>query len=131
MVLPVALLGCPPAPPAIDTGWGVADPVWADVEPIVADACVRCHHPDTRLAGGVDYSTARAVHSGRIGLVCTSVGEQVIDAFAASLSPIYDPSLPACHGFEPLSMPHGAQPRLSIDDQVTLARWVAIGAPEN
>jgi|GEM_PF-2959869 len=124
------LLGCPPSPPSIDTGWGEQHPTLADVTPIVESACLRCHHPDTRLAGGVDLSTSSAIVAGRIGLVCTSVGDDVIDAFSEHLAPLSGTSNVACFGHEPLSMPPGAQPRLSIDDQVTLARWVAHGAPE-
>lgn len=132
--LPLAFLpilaGCPPPAPAIDSGVGVSAPTFAEVAPIVEDSCLRCHHPAIRLAGGVDLSSSRAVVAGRIGLVCTSVGPEVIDAFADDLVPLSGTSTVPCDGHVPLSMPPGAQPRLTVDEQVTLARWVARGAPE-
>ncbi len=129
-VLMTALVGCAMSPPSIDTGWGEPNPTLADVTPIIEASCLRCHDPETRLAGGVDYSTSHAIVAGRIGLVCTAFGPEVIDAFAEHLAPLSGTSTVPCFGHEPLSMPPGAQPRLSIDDQVTLARWVAQGAPE-
>lgn len=131
LVVLLSAPGCPPPAPVIDTGWGERAPTLADVTPIVESACLRCHHPDTRLAGGVDLSTSSAIIAGRIGLVCTAVGPDVVAAFADDLVPLSGSSRVPCDGDTPLSMPPGAQPRLSIDDQVTLARWVALGAPED
>lgn len=123
-------LACGP-PAALDSGLGAGEPTYvADVAPILASHCTRCHHPETRLAGGVDLSTHRAARSSRVSTVCTAVGPEVVDAFADHLHPLGGTAARPCQGMAVGSMPPGAQPRLSLDDQMTLARWAAQGAPE-
>ncbi len=131
VALGLTLSGCALGPGDLDTAWGVAEPTYVDdVAPIVEAHCTRCHSPATRLAGGVDLSEYRSVRSARVTSVCTAVGQGVVDEFADHLHTLGGTSDRPCQGSTVGSMPPGAQPRLSLDQQMTLARWVAQGAPE-
>jgi len=115
----------------IDSGVGAPDPTWeADIAPLVDAHCVRCHAAAGRMSGGVDLSSYSVARSTRVTSVCTSVNQEVIDAFAEHLVPLGGTASGPCADLELLSMPPGATPRLSLYDQVTYARWVALGAPE-
>ncbi len=121
--------GC--AGPALDTGLGATAPTYVDdVAPILAAHCTRCHSRETRLAAGVDLGTAAAARSTRVSATCTAVSSEVVDAFADALHPLGGTAATPCAGIAVGSMPPGAQARLSVADQLTLARWVAQGAPE-
>lgn len=125
------LAGCGVSAADIDTGIGEPNPTWeADIAPMMAQHCVRCHGASGRLEDGVDLSTYRAARAARVTSVCTAVTDPVVEAFADDLVPAGGTASGPCAGVEVWSMPLGATVHLGIDEQVTFARWVAQGAVE-
>lgn len=134
-------------PPDLPADNGPVPTFAEDVEPILREHCLRCHEDPKLLNHGLGYvrqprrdgaalidpeiARANAVRS-----ACVSVSPTVIEAYAASL---YATSFEAtCAGehprsgravWEPMSMPPGADLKLSLEDQLTLVRWIDGGMP--
>ena len=90
--------------------------------------CTRCHDRAGAMEGGVDLTSYEAVYAARVKNTCVSVGDDVVAAYAEWLLPLAGQTdAPACSTFDVFSMPLGAQPHLTLAEQVTLARWVARG----
>ena len=101
----------------------------ADVAPILEQHCVRCHERDGTLDGGVELDTYLGARGARVSSTCTSVGDDVVDVYSADLLPeAGNGSDVPCEPWKTLSMPPGAEVKLSIVEQVMLAQWVATGA---
>jgi hypothetical protein len=103
-----------------------------DIRPLYARHCTSCHDSHGVRAGGVEldrYETARAT---RVKSACTSITSDLIASYGEFLLPYRgDPprlDLVPCGDWEPLSMPAGAQPRLTHAEQMILVRWVVTGA---
>jgi hypothetical protein len=125
------LAGCAITAADIDTGIGAPNPTWeADIAPMMAQHCVRCHGASGRLEDGVDLSTYRSTRSARVTSVCTAVTDPVVEAFGDDLVPLGGTASGPCAGVAVFSMPLGATQHLGIDEQVTFARWVAQGGVE-
>ncbi len=101
----------------------------ADIKPILDDFCVRCHTHAGRLDGGVGLATYASARAARVKTTCASVGLEVAQTWGEHLLPAagHGSDVP-CEPWALLSMPPGAQPLLSLEQQVLMARWVATGA---
>ena len=100
-----------------------------DVAPILAEHCTRCHERGGTLDAGVELNTYVGARGARVSSVCTAVGQPVVDAYASFLIPEAGFSgEPACAPWRLLSMPPGAEVKLTLIEQVTLAEWIATGA---
>jgi hypothetical protein len=134
-------------PPDLPPGDGPTPTFAEDVEPILREHCLRCHLDPSLTNEGLGYvlqprsagdttidpdiARATAVRS-----ACVSVSPTVIEAYADSLYAVaFDAT---CGGenpttgspvWSPLSMPPGADIKLTVDDQVTLVRWIEGGMP--
>ena len=125
---------CGGAPRAeVDPALTVAQPTYAnDIRPLYERHCVACHDGHGVRAGGVELDRFDSAKATRVKSACTSITPELIAEYAASLLPyLGDP--PArepvpCGEWEPLSMPAGAQPKLTRAEQLILVRWVATGA---
>lgn len=135
---PVLLLPALTGPACSDLAQVAADPEAVPTEvsyaehvaPILEASCVRCHSHEGRLDGGVAVDTYESARSTRVRSTCVSVGTEVIAMYADVLLPLGGSGgLSACEGWEPLSMPPGAMPHLTLAEQLVLARWVEQGAP--
>jgi hypothetical protein len=126
-----ALGGCALSAADIDTGVGEPEPTWeADIAPLMAQHCVRCHGEDGRLEDGVDLSTYAAARAARVTSACTAITDPVVEAFADDLVPRGGTADGPCDGIDVFSMPLGASAHMGLDEQVTFARWVSQGAVE-
>ncbi len=124
---------CTPVLPGdLDTGDVPAVVTFTEhIEPLMQEWCVRCHDSNGELDGGVALDTYRAVYGARVKNTCVTVGQDVVDAYADVLLPLAgQQDLAACEGWAVGSMPPGAQPHLTLSQQVTLAEWVAQGGVE-
>jgi hypothetical protein len=103
-----------------------------DIRPLYARHCVACHDAHGLRAGGVELDRYDNAHATRVKSACTSITPDLIEEYAEELLPyLGDPPQRAavpCGDWEPLSMPAGAQPRLTRAEQLILVRWVATGA---
>ena len=102
-----------------------------DIQPILETWCVDCHSHDGVMYAGVELDTYASARSTRARSTCTAITPELIDRFGAYLLPLAgsDGQSP-CAPWEPHSMPPGAMARLSVDEQILLARWVETGALE-
>jgi len=128
----VLLAGCQATLADLDPASLEAAPTFTrDVLPLYEKYCIDCHTRGARMDGGVALDVYVAAHSTRVRSACVSIGTDVINEYGAWLLPEagYGSPVP-CEPWVPLSMPPGATPRLTLGEQVTLARWVAAGAPE-
>lgn len=107
------------APATMDTALFEADVGWADVEPIMREYCTRCHERGGRMDEGVAVDTYGDASARATGVVCTTIGQEVVDAYGLS-----------CSGYAVFSMPPGSSDRAHLDQQQILARWLELGAPE-
>lgn len=109
-----------------------AEPTWSeDIAPLLERSCVSCHDGRGAFEGGVELATYAAARSTRVPATCTAISQDVADHFADVLVlPTDSGGDASCSGWEPLSMPPGTATRLSPTEQVLLARWVELGAPE-
>ena len=125
--------GCAPDPLAsLNLGVAAEYPTYrSDIEPLYARHCSRCHGEDGRMDGGVELDSYVAARSTRVRSACVSIGADVIDTYADVLLPSagYGDPVP-CADWSPFSMPPGASVHLTLDEQLTLARWVELGGPE-
>jgi len=121
-----------PLPGDLDTGDVPANPTYtAHIAPLMATHCVRCHQHDGVVDHGVEVDTYEGIFGTRVRSTCVSVGTDVVDAHAHVLLPLGgQQDQPACGDWEPMSMPPGAQPHLTLAEQLTLARWVEQGGPQ-
>jgi len=103
----------------------------ADVAPILERYCVSCHTADGLMAGGVELNTYQSAFSARVKNVCTAITPAVVDRFGSSLrSPRHEVSDLPCADWDTYSMPKGAKLKLTLYEQLVLARWVETGASE-
>ncbi len=123
------LLACAANPPGTDVP---AMPTYTqDVAPIVEEHCLRCHVTGGPRRGGVVVDSYEVLSARAVINTCVSVNPDVVDAHADSLLPLAgSQDLAPCESWDVFSMPPGAMPRLTEDEQWILARWTAIGAPE-
>lgn len=127
----LAFGGCALTAADIDTGVGEPEPTYeADIAPLMAQHCVRCHGEDGRLEDGVDLSNFAATRAARVTSACTAVTEPVVEAFADDLVTRGGTADGPCAGIDVFSMPLGASAHMGLDEQVTFARWVSQGAVE-
>ena len=115
---------------ASDPSLLAAEPSYAaDIAPILEEFCVRCHTSEGRLDAGVELDRYESARSARVKNTCVAVSPDVIDGFADSLLPAagHGGAIP-CEPWDALSMPPGATPLLSREQQIRMARWVATGA---
>ncbi len=129
LTLLLALSGCASvaeSDPALLTGTPSYE---ADIKPILDEFCVRCHTSAGRLDAGVELDRYENARSARVKNTCVSVGRDVADSYGEHLLPVagHGSKVP-CEPWDLLSMPPGATPLLSLEQQVLLARWVATGA---
>ena len=117
MTVLMLLTACAPA--TMDTALFEVEVGWADVEPIMREHCVRCHERGGRMDEGVAVDNYADASAWATGLVCTAVGQEVVDAYGLS-----------CGGEAVSSMPPGSSDRAPLDQQQVLARWLELGAPE-
>lgn len=104
----------------------------AHVRPLFEAYCTSCHASDALYAGGVELDRYDSAYAGRVHQACVSVSEEVVARFASALVPYRRSGKApraACEGWEVYSMPTGARGRLTLEEQVILARWVETGAP--
>jgi hypothetical protein len=91
--------------------------------------CVRCHTSMGRMDAGVELDRYESARSARVKNACVSVSTDVIDNFAKSLLPAAGHGSPVpCEPWKALSMPPGATPLFSLEQQILMARWVETGA---
>ncbi len=105
----------------------------AHVRPIFDTYCVACHTSLGTRAGGVELDRYESASAGKVHNVCVAVGPEVVEHFAAVMVPYArsgEPARAACEGWEVGSMPLGAKSRLTLEEQVILARWVETGGPQ-
>ena len=102
-----------------------------DIAPLFNRHCVECHDGDGVRDGGVELDRYVAVFAARVKNVCVSIHPDLIEQNRDALLPLpKDPpqTLEPCNGWEPLSMPVGAKPKLTAHEQVLLLRWLLAGA---
>lgn len=130
-LLPLVLLtACSPDVAAVIANDVPQTPSFSDdIAPILDTHCVRCHDRDGTLDAGVELDNYVGARGARVSSTCTAIGNDVVDLFAADLLPEggFGSQVP-CEPWQTLSMPPGAEVKLSIVEQVMLAQWVATGA---
>ncbi|MFT4979126.1 MAG: hypothetical protein ACI8S6_005036 [Myxococcota bacterium] len=109
-----------------------AEPTYTDdIAPLMETWCVDCHASDGVMYDGVELDSFEGVRGTRVRSTCVTVTPDVVATFADSLLPSGGyTDLPACDPWEVASMPPGAMARPSLEEQILLARWVEIGAPQ-
>ncbi len=120
----LALLAClPPSDPSTSPSYA------ADIAPLLEEFCTRCHTSRGRRDAGVELDRYASARSTRVKNACVSVSTEVIDLYGGDLLPEagYGSPIP-CEPWEALSMPPGATPRLSREQQELMANWIATGA---
>lgn len=109
------------------------EPTYAEhIRPLFTNYCVACHGGVGERAGGVELDRFESAHAGAVHHACVSVREDVVDHFGELLLPYQrsgQAARPPCDGWEVGSMPTGARSHLTLEEQVILVRWVAVGAP--
>ena len=125
-----ALAGCSPDLASIDPDAIPEEPSYEQhIAPLLSEHCVRCHQRDGTLDGGVELDSYIGARGTRVSTVCTSVSPAVIDVYAEFLvSRAGTSGQRACSEWHALSMPPGAEVKLTLTEQVLLAEWVAQGA---
>lgn len=102
----------------------------ADIAPLYAEACVRCHELDVWEAGAValdDYHTARST---RVRAACTASHPDLIAEYPEVFTSDAAPEPVPCHAWTPYTMPPDGAFRLSSYEQRLLVRWIQLDAPE-
>ncbi len=130
LFLVLLLCGCAPDVASVVAGSIPETPSFAsDVAPILEQHCVRCHDRDGTLDAGVELDNYVGARGARVSSTCTAIGDDVVDVYSADLLPeAGNGSDVPCEPWQTLSMPPGAEVKLSIVEQVILAQWVATGA---
>lgn len=103
----------------------------AHIRPLLARHCATCHSGHGLRDGGVELDRYESAYSNRVRNTCVSVNAEVTERFAEYLLPVPRDGVarPHCDDWEPLTMPPGARTRLTLEEQIILARWVELGAP--
>lgn len=131
-LIPLFLIGCTtPTLGDFDTDAVPTAPSYsAHIVPILAEHCARCHDgTDLLHQGGIGLNTYRRVRGARVRITCTAVSPTLVAEFADLLLPLGGSgSTTPCDSWSVYSMPPGAAPRLTLQEQYILAQWVATGA---
>lgn len=105
-----------------------------DVRPVLARHCIACHTSSGVAIGGVQLDTYETAWGNQKRSACTAIVAALKERYGDHLRPIKrdtdDPLVPAkpCGDWQVYSMPTGAQPRLTMAEQLILVRWVVTGA---
>ena len=104
-----------------------------DIAPLLRRYCVSCHTSRGARVAGVELDRFDSAASNRVRNACVAIREHWVERFDQALLPQQrDPPAPTrepCGSWAIFSMPPGAAASLTDAEQVTLARWVELGAP--